>query len=498
MALEATPEGGADALRLRVSLAQTLVHAGRASAAADEFGTAARGATGIDRVELERAAAEQLLMSGRVDEGHLALRRVLDGMGVTVPRSALGAVMLLLVYQLRVLVAGTRFREREASEVSREDRVRIETLRAVSSGLAAVDVVLGACMQAKHRLTAMQRGDRTQVLQGLCAGIIQLAILGRPEGRREQRMVKAAAALAAQVGPEVESYLDQTSGLALYMRGHYGEALEKLDRVSRVAPGGWGTANARLFAIFCCFFVGKHHEVARRGPRLLREVEERGDLYTAVSLRTTIMVDIAIAADDPAEAERHVKDAMSRWTQSGFHAQHWYAMWSEALIALYRGDVVGARATLERDAPRLRRSFLLRAQMVRGLTAYLRGCCAIASIEAEPGLRAQRVGEAHRIARQLGRETAAWGPTFAAVIRAAAENASGDKERAITSLREALRRAQEAHLGPQAWATQYQLGRALGGDEGREHETQADRSMREQGIVSPERTADLLLPGRWS
>ena len=382
--------------------------------------------------------------------------------------------------------------------MSREDRVRIDTLRSVSAGLAAVDVVLGACMQARHLLAAMEHGDRTQVLQGLGAGMIELAILGRPESKREKRMTKAAAALAEQIGPEMESYLVQTSGLALYMRGQYREALEKLDIASRAAPGGWGTANARLFAIFSCFFLGKHREVARRGPRLLREVEERGDLYTAVSLRATIMVDIALADDDPEQARRHVNDAMSRWTQTGFHAQHWYAMWSEALIDLYRGDVAGARATLERDAPKLRRSFLLRAQMVRGMTAYLRGCCAIASIEAQPSLRAQHVAEARRIARQLRNETAAWGTPFATIIRAAAENASGDRETAVRSLRDALRSTEGAHLGPQAWATRYQLGKALGGDEGRDHIVQAEGAMREEGVRSPERTANLLLPGRWS
>jgi tetratricopeptide (TPR) repeat protein len=497
MALEATPESGEDALRLRVALARTLVQAGRVSAAADEFGRAAQRATGMDRVELERAAAEQLLMSGRVDDGHLALRRVLDTMGVSVPRSALGAVLLLVVYQLRLRLAGVRVRERGASEVTREDRVRIDTLRSVSSGLAAVDVVLGACVQAKHLLTAMEHGDRTQVLQGLCARIIQLAILGRPESKREKAMMRTVGDLAQKIGPDVEPYLTQTSGLALYMRGHYREALEKLDLVSRAAPGGWGTANARLFALFCCFFVGKHREVARRGPRLLREVEERGDLYTAVSLRATIMVDIAIADDDPQQARDHVKDAMSRWTQNGFHAQHWYAMWSGALIELYRGNAATALATLERDAPKLRRSFLLRAQMVRGLTAYLRGCCVVASIDEQPSLRAERVAEARRIARQLGRETAAWAPTLATAIRAAAEIASGDRGAAVNALRDALAHAQAAHLGPQAWAAQYRLGMALGGEEGRTHIALAEGAMREEGVRSPERTAYLLLPGRW-
>ena len=160
--------------------------AGRASEAADEYQKAARGATGIERVELARSAAEQTVSSGRVDEGALALRRVLAAMGMRAPRSAIGAVISLLFFQIWQRVLGSRFRERAPEDVSREDRVRVEALRAVSEGLGTVDVILGASMQARHLLLAMRVGDRLQVLRAMCFDLIQFAIADHSEGKRER------------------------------------------------------------------------------------------------------------------------------------------------------------------------------------------------------------------------------------------------------------------------------------------------------------------------
>jgi hypothetical protein len=209
------------------------------------------------------------------------------------------------------------------------------------------------------------------------------------------------------------------------------------------------------------------------------------------------MVDIALTNDDPDEARRHVREAMAMWTQSGFHAQHWYAMWSETLIELYVGNAAAAHERLQRDAAALRKSFLLRAQMVRGMTAYLRGCCAVASIRQESSASAQRIAEAYRMAHRLSGLTTAWAPALSTLVRAAAESAAGTRATAVASLRDALRLSEDAHLWPQAWATRYQLGRAIGGEEGRHLTEQADRMMRAQGIRAPHRSAASLAPGFW-
>jgi hypothetical protein len=131
------------------------------------------------------------------------------------------------------------------------------------------------------------------------------------------------------------------------------------------------------------------------------------------------------------------------------------------------------------------------------MTAYLEACCAIASIEAAPATRKERVAEARAIARRFGAQAGGWRATYAAVVRACADRAAGDATSAAEGLREAIRHAEACDLAPQAWAARYQLGRLIGGDEGRELVAQGERSMRDEGAHSPERIANWLVPGRW-
>jgi len=503
LALETVDHPPAEQRRLRVRLAQMLEGAGRSGDAAEQYQEAARGATAIERVELERSAAEQIVASGRVDEGTVALRRVLAAMGMSAPRSALGAVFALLFFSVLQRVLGARFRERSPEEVSREDRVRVEALRAVSERLGTVNVILGAAMQARHLLLARRVGDRLQVLRAMCIDLVQFAVADHEEGRRERRVLEAARSLASRAGDEGRLQLDAAHGLALYMRGRFPEALEALDaaladpargRLLYSAAGG----NVRLFAVFACFFSGRLREEARRAAPLLRDVEQRGDFYTAVCLRSTVMVDICLARDDPDGARRHLREAMARWTRSGFSVQHWYAMFSEVNIDLYVGDGASARARLERDARALRRSFLLHSRFIAGFTAYVQACGAIASIDAEPATRTARVSEARHLARQLERTPAAWSKALASLVRAAAANAAGDRAEAIDALREALARCEGAGMRLHSWAARRRLGSRLGGDEGAALVAQAEEAMSAEGVRNPDRMAGIHLPGRWS
>jgi serine/threonine protein kinase/tetratricopeptide (TPR) repeat protein len=502
LALDNTSPASGRAQGLRVRLAQMLEAAGRSSEAADEYRKAAQGTTAFDRLELERSAAEQLVLSGRIDEGALGLRRVLAVMGMRAPQSSLGAMFALVFYQLRLRILGLRFRERAAEEVSSEDRVRVETLRAVGMGLSAVDVILGACMQARHLFLAMAVGDRMQVLRALCIELVQFAIANQSEGKRERAMVEIARGLAAREGIEGQLYFDGARGLASYLRGRFLEARGALDAVvdesRKVANQMTATANLRLFAVFAAFHSGALREEAHQGRLLLRDVEERGDVYTAVSLRMTIMVDVALAADEPDEARRHLRSATAQWTSKGFSVQHWYAMFSEAEVELYVGDGARAYARIDRDSRALKKSFLLHSRFIRAYTAYVRGCSAVASAEADVAVAPSRLREARRIAQKLERDPGDWVRALASLVRAVAANAEGERAEAIEALRIGLQRTEAASMLTLARAARYQLGLLVGGDEGAELVAEAERAMTREGVRAPARMAGFMLPGRWS
>ena len=487
--------------RLKLRLAELLEWAGRGAESAKVYLEEAQRAPAPERVNLERAAAEQLLTSGRIDEGAAVLHRVLASLGMKAPGSAASALFWLGVYRLLLLFVGLRFTHRDPKDVRAEDRIRIDALYTVALGFIVVDVILGACMQARHLLYALRAGDSFQVMRavGLEAG--NLASAGGPEGRRERRLRDLGQRLAqGSDDPDAQVFVDGTRGISLFLRGHFKEARDLLELVSErnstQKRSGW-QSNAFLFAVDTLMVLGDLREAASLHERMLVDAEERGDLYTIVNLHTRATVFLSLAADDPDLARRHLREAMAQWSQTGFLLQHWQAMHYEAEIELYVGDGARGYERIVRDQGAFRRSLLGNVQVLRVLTWYLRGRCAIASLDAVPGKRVARIAEASKLARKLEREKTHWASLAGSILTASVANAAGDRAGAMAALREVLAGATAAGLMLHVAAAQYQLGSLLGGEAGKAMVAQADEEMASRGVRSSSRMAARLVPGRW-
>ena len=382
--------------------------AGRGSEAARAYQEAAEGAPGLERAELERAAAVELMASGRIDEGGAVLHRVLTAVGLEAPRSPLGALVGLIFYGLWMRIRGLRFHERKPDDVSREERARIDALFAAAMGFDIVDVILGACMTVRHLVAALRSGDRFQVLRATTLEASFLASAGGKPGKLERGLVDVARRLAeTEVRAEGRAFFDGGQGVAMYLRGHWKEALALLDSSqSKVQThshsAGW-QSNAQVFGCWALNFLGEHAELARRHARVLADAERRGDMYTSVQLRDGSLAIVWLAADNPDAARRHARESMAMWSHTRYLLQHWHRMFGEAEIDLYVGDGAQAYARIERDSVSVKKSLLLNVQHMRAQTAFVRGRAAIASIDAQPSLRAERLAEARRLAQALER-----------------------------------------------------------------------------------------------
>jgi serine/threonine protein kinase len=501
LTLETTPRGSPELHRLRLRLAEHLEWAGRGAESAKVLLEEVPQAPASKRVDLERSAAEQLLTSGRIDEGAAVLHRVLATLGMRAPRSSASALFWLLVYRFLLLVVGLRFTHRDPKDVRPEDRVRIDALYSVTLGFVLVDVILGACMQARHLLFALRAGDDFQVMRAVSLEASHLASAGGVEGRRERALRGLGQRLAQRSeDKDAHMFVEGTRGISLFLRGHFKEARDLLEEVSEGQTmqkrSGW-QSNAYLFAVDTLMVLGDLREAMSLRERLLLDAEERGDLYTIVNLNTRATVFLSLAADDPDSARRHLREAMAQWSQQRFLLQHWQAMHYGAEIELYVGNAALAYDRIVRDEAAFRRSLLGNVQVLRVLTWYLRGRCAVASADAVSELRAARLAEARRLARRLEKERMPWASLAASILTASVANATGDRPGAIAALREVLAGATEAELMLHVAAARYQLGSLLGGDAGAEMVAHADEEMASRGVRSTARMSARLVPGRW-
>jgi serine/threonine protein kinase len=499
LAIDNTPPGDPALRRQRLRLGELLKNSGRAIESSRVFLGLVDGASRAEQVEYQRVAAEQLLVAGCIDEGAELLHRVLRATGMKAPRSPLSAVFWLIVYRLWLAVLGLHVRDRRPDEVSPEARARIEALFTATSGFSIVDVVLSACMQARHLVEALRYGDRFQLLRAVSLEAAHLSATGKRETARELELVEIARGLAArEATEEADAYFSGARGIGLFQRGRWREAAELLARgQSAMQHALVGFSTVRMFSLYTGFFLGQITESRARLARLCADAEDRGDRYTSVNVRTSVGVHAALAIDDVVGAHRGPREAIVQWTQKGFHVQHWQGMVYEPDADVYAGDGAAAYERLVRDLGLLRRSLLLHAGFIRVMTFFTRARYAIASIDGTSSQRRARVAEALRMARLLDRESDVWTKGLAAMVRACAYNAAGYRGQTVAALRSAVERNQASESLVYLEPARYRLGQFLGGQEGRELRARALEAMVAQGIKNPERWADTFMPGAW-
>jgi hypothetical protein len=243
--------------------------------------------------------------------------------------------------------------------------------------------------------------------------------------------------------------------------------------------------------------LGEYRELSQRHARYLADAERRGDLYASVQLRVGSTAGVWLAADRPEDARQNAQQAIAQWPSTRYVLQHWQLMVGEAETELYMGNGAAAYARVERDAAPLKKSLLLHTQVLYGKTLFLRGRCAIASLDADPALRGARLAETRKLAHKLERAGMPWMMPLAAILAAAAANAEGNRSSAAEWLRTATERADAADMSGHANAARHQLGLLLGGEEGQELIKRAHEAMAAQGVQAPARFASMLVPGRW-
>jgi tetratricopeptide (TPR) repeat protein len=485
--------------RLRTKLGEALGNAGRGAEAAREY-LAAAADDPAAVIELRRLAATHLLMSGHVDEGVELLQDVLKALGTKLPATPRRALWSLLWHRVQLRLRGLGYREREAGQVDPRDLARIDVFFSIVMGLVLVDPIRGLAFQTRCLLLALRAGEPYRVARSLSIEAGHISIGGSLNHRRAAVLQEAAEAAAERAGhPHSSGAVLASKGVVAYLEGRYQTGHEFLDRAEEVfrthcTGVTWELDSVRTFSLWCLTYMGEVAELSRRWPALLKDAQERGDLYAVTNLSTYIMAIIRLAADDPETARQQLKEVTERWSRSGFHLQHHNILLGQILIELYTGngraawDHVGARW------PAYGASLLRRVQHVRVDVRHLRArsALAVAATAADPRLLL-RVAEGD--AAGLRRERAAWADGLAWLIRAQVAAGRGNLPRAVALLEEAVDRLDRADLRIYAAAARRRLGRLIGGDRGRELVAAADAWMTGQQVRNPARMTAMFTPG---
>ena len=505
LALELSDSADPTARRaLRVSLGDALANAGRGVEAASAYIAAAHKAPTAESLELQRRAAEQLVRTGLIDQGLPVLRSVLEKVGFRYPASSAGSLLSFLYHRILIRLRGLRFRQREASQIAPEQLIRIDTCWSVSQGLSMTDTLRGRDFQGRHLLLALRAGEPYRIARAVANEAGYSATGGPACARRTTALLEMATALATQVGhPQALGIAQLARGITAFAEGRWKTAWERAEQSEvilreRCTGVAWELDTTHIYSLRALYYLGRIAEICARLPILLRDARDRDDLFAETSLRARHSYVQWLAGDDPERARSEPREAIARWSDRAFYMQHYYALISEADIALYLGEAEAASRIIRDSRRALQRSRLLRIYHLRIEWLHLLARSAIAaaalaaSAEAESLLR-----EAEAAARLIDRERTSWGNAMAALARAGIASIRGDPEKAMACLVFAEGALDGADMALYSAITRLRRGELLGGDEGQQMRRSATQWMKSQNVRNPAGFVEMLAPGRW-
>jgi hypothetical protein len=488
------------ARELELALAGALANGARCREAADAFLAAADDADPATRLECQRNAAIQLLMSGHLERGVRTLQDVLVAAGLRYPATPRRALASVIAGRARLALRGTGWVERHEREIADAELSRIDVCAAVATALGTVDTIRGHDFQTQLMLRALRAGEPTRIAMAFAAEAVYRATHGARGIAAGRRLALEARAIAERhADPVLSAWTTGAAGIVDYFDCQLVDARGLLERAERMlleatAASAWVLNTVRLFRLWTLRYTGESRAMRELTTHYLRDAARCGDRY----FETTIAWGCAVGwleLDDVLEARRRLD--VSTWSapEEGYHLQHWYQLKGRCELALYeRRRGADALAQLEHGFRAVASSLLFRIDIVRAEAAWLHGRLALMVAE-ETGARPELMARVKQMIRRVGRSPRGYTAMFAAALRAGLAVQQGNAEAAIASLDEAERGCGARSMASHAAALRRQRGVLLGGAEGERLIASADAVLAGEGIVRPERYTAMLVPG---
>jgi eukaryotic-like serine/threonine-protein kinase len=469
---------------VKVRRAEALALAGRGAEAARDYLDAATGASAEDAFHYRRAAAEQLLVSGHINEGLALLRECMAEIDEQFPESSPGTRRALIANMVWLRVRRTQYRERPPNTGSAQAQLRLDLYRTASLGLSLIDPVPGALCQARALRTAMKLGDRRRTAYALAYHAMYSAAAG-------ERHIAYARSLVAQSRKIAEA--DRNSfllgwarcgeGVVEYFAGHFELAVDVLiDAEVQLREHIVGAVpelnHLRLFIMFALRRHGDFDRLRSHYLEYVRDATRRGDRYAITSFRWSANA-VWLAADEPARARSELEAVVWSKPEDGLHLQHWFLARARAELALYEDD---------RDAMRAARE---------GITVFLSTPLAhVEVVRADTSLELARFAiverdlpTARRAIVRLRRERAPYLRAMCMLVEAAADELEGRHDEARAHLADATALCEASGMAVISALARRRTGELMGGDFGARISADADAVLRRHGIVEPTKFA---------
>lgn len=408
LALEvfAGPDGGRSQLMRALALAYE--NAGRGRDAAEVLVACAK-LTDTDPKPLLRLAMDQYFITGHFALGMPIATSLLQGVGLSWPRTRFRSRMMLVRAFLRLLVTKPRTSPWSGHPPSPELCHRIELVTSLGRGLSAYDGVRGPAFMLEAARLSIRHGYDALATIGMGFLAFAIGLNGKPSSlaTADRWLVAAESLAAANHDRRGTLFATVVRGILDVCCGRWEGARRSLDLGIRGLEAecvgvGWELAIARTTALHAYFYGGELRELARRTEALVKASASRGDIAAELE-GWFYRAKVHLVEDEPDRALEIVAQSIERWTGTDYGYQHWNAIRAETYARLYMGQIDEAFVrTFDETLVRARRAGLLGMQLMRFETGYLEG--RVLAQLGPSGDRKARCRRLLRIARRLRKE----------------------------------------------------------------------------------------------
>jgi serine/threonine protein kinase len=487
--------------KLMIKCADALVNAGRCAESAPLYLSAA-AADPEQAFHLKTRAAEQLLASGRIDDGLGVLKPLLAEVGIRYPKTPLRALFGIIGRNILLGFRNTSLPEGTAPAPTVAQQQRIDVTWAAGKGLGSVDILRGGYFIARSTDLAAQAREPRSIARGLAHVGLMTVSRARPQDvKRGRALIEKAAAIGERLGdPYVSGFARINAGTGHMTLGEWAEAREELDRglqmlEARCTGVSWECSFARACMVNVLRCLGDLEQLGLRGREWLRIANENGDIYGAVWIRLHSAM-VPLAGDDPAAAEVELRESVAGWSSTLFTPQHMVATLLATELDLYRGNPEVGSRRLEEVWKVATRSFAMGWQITRIWANELRGGSALEAARAGGSDRDQHLARARRCAALLekeGKRPHARGPAL--VLQAGLASALGQSDRAADLLAQGAEQFTAAGMALHAASAQWGRGQLVSDAAATAAAGEAESTLRSHGVKNVARWARMYLPG---
>jgi hypothetical protein len=230
---------------------------------------------------------------------------------------------------------------------------------------------------------------------------------------------------------------------------------------------------------------------------LIADAERRQDAASLAGCGGVWWRAVYLAADDLPGSAALARRAANAWNVKGFHFPDAYALIADVFDALYAGDALSQREHLARRWAVYDDSELWRVPGLHSFALFARAATALSvAHSAQPSQKRVLLDEARRYLVKCQALAGKYpcSTVYTGAIRAGTRRLAGDVAGALQALRDTEHHAEVHSFKLFRAAMRYRQGQIIGGDTGAALMADANRTMRSQGVLKPDRMIAVLAP----